>query len=1158
MSSLLCLPRSFTSLLLFLILPQVLAEPATVPFSDCFDRGANTSQKLDINTVYAQILPNEVWGKYLNLTLLGNSSQGITGFSNTSNSLSTLFTTTNILTLTAATNTSYLCSTLRPPSPLPALDASALNYCPVAPGPFAFSVTVPLGNRRALTTLTTRVRAVDPFTQELFCIDVSTTPLDPSHESPYGQARIILWATVALTIAYWAVVGVARVISAWGRGITRPERGLWARARSAGFILASAISGERLAASPALMRFCTPSMRDIIFHTQWCSALVMVAVEWPAFVYPILSQTAWSTLTYNVTLVSTSESHWDPLTAAPYSPPQEFADQLADPSSPLFVDASAPNVLFTLPQNATRGIAAFAYTVGLRPEDLFATCLILFLGIIGAMILISVFVWCIDHLANLVFGSNSDSPYPGLHTVSRLGNSRNLDVKEDAAAAVMSSEENKSQSGHAANLFRPSSRFSLPVGAGNTTDRGISTHRAWWRIRSDINSFHGSVLHGNIVRILVLFHLPVTIFSCYHMTLPHHRASMGSIILAALSFTVFSVLIPIHLVLRVTVTSTNKLYEETRTLLNYGPLYNHYRHGSQMFASLLFATNLVFGVTIGAGQKSGTTQAIIILVVEVMSALVTSVWLPWGSGASMGLISFLFCVARIVVAVLLVILTPAISIGTGPAGWVAYGIMIIMALVFLALLLMLLVKLVEAVVRIVGQIGFDRSKHVVDSGLLGALGLIGCCGPSSGRRKRKSRRSQQGQQNTHRSSDSSSYIPPLSPTAMYEPPDSATQLTHPPKFLGSSSRKGSTNSGPPASVLRPEHALMPYREDSDDEGYIMGAWQPFPPQRSGYVPVTDGSRGSASETGESNQAQKHSKQSSGFSRVRGGRANMDSPYSIAPGGRSSGGSIHTFPSIGANTAGGYSPSGPGPSGLSNSAIPPPAFYDYDDDSPPPSLSNISNVGMNGLPPGAMQPSHVRTKSQSAIIEDAGWLVPILNSTGVSSPPAPQQQDGSNRNETNASSTGGVVGLLRPRLSSLAAAMTSGSTSNTGPTANFNNNNRQDDRDDNDDEDDDDDDSEHQQPKKKPWYFLKRHRAQSSGDSTSPRPSPPAVDPEFGGLSDISAPSGQAGRSFVVIRKNQTSSARAAQTSTSSGPPPSDSTGGSVTTHGPRTGMTATF
>lgn len=139
-------------------------------------------------------------------------------------------------------------------------------------------------------------------------------------------------------------------------------------------------------------------------------------------------------------------------------------------------------------------------------------------------------------------------------------------------------------------------------------------------------------------------------------------AGTTSIVLAALSFVVFSILIPLHLVIRVTFTTTNKLYDETKTLLSLGPLYNHYRHGSQLFATLFFATNIAFGVTIGAGQKSGTAQAVIILVIEVISALVTSIWLPWGSGASMGLISFLFCVARIVIAVLLVILTQAVRI----------------------------------------------------------------------------------------------------------------------------------------------------------------------------------------------------------------------------------------------------------------------------------------------------------------------------------------------------------------------------------------------------------------------------------------------------------------------------------------------------------------
>ena len=171
----------------------------------------------------------------------------------------TLFTTTSVLTLSAWSNSSYLCQNMRPQSPLPPVKSSDGTYCPITSGPFAFSSTVPWGRNRELTTLITRLRAVDPFGKELVCLDIFTTPLDPRPKSPYGKAEIIFWSTVSLTMAYWVVVGIARISSAWGRGITRPGRGLWSRAQSAGYILASAISGERLANAPALLRFCKPS-----------------------------------------------------------------------------------------------------------------------------------------------------------------------------------------------------------------------------------------------------------------------------------------------------------------------------------------------------------------------------------------------------------------------------------------------------------------------------------------------------------------------------------------------------------------------------------------------------------------------------------------------------------------------------------------------------------------------------------------------------------------------------------------------------------------------------------------------------------------------------------------------------------------------------------
>ena len=312
---------------------------------------------------------------------------------------------------------------------------------------------------------------------------------------------------------------------------------------------------------------------------------------------------------------------------------------------------SVRNALFMLPDDARPGITSFAYTVGLRSQDLFSVCLAVFLSIIGGTILLSLMVWSVDWLATSLldaFGKGSQhnqiSRLTGARS-PRLGfSSSTRDVLESTTAIMGNTEENRS-----IHLSHVTSRFG----------QSASSRKAWWR-RTNLNSFHGSVLIGNLVRILVLFHLPVTIFSCYQMTLARSQASLTSIALAAMSFIIFSVVLPVILVTRVTITTTNKLYDELQTLLSIGPLYNHYRHGSQLFASLFFATNFAFGVTIGCGQKSGTVQAIIILIVEVVSALVTSVWLPWGKGAGMGVISFSFCVARIVVAVLLVILTPTV------------------------------------------------------------------------------------------------------------------------------------------------------------------------------------------------------------------------------------------------------------------------------------------------------------------------------------------------------------------------------------------------------------------------------------------------------------------------------------------------------------------
>lgn len=317
-----------------------------------------------------------------------------------------------------------------------------------------------------------------------------------------------------------------------------------------------------------------------------------------------------------------------------------FSEQLNDPASVLYVDAASPNTLFMLPAGTNDGIPSFAASIGLREQDLFGVCLSLFLALVAAALALSLLIHILEWLgAFLSKGSHSTQ-----RSGTRSPGPRYASAGKDTLDTV-TGDEDRSMSSHY--LFR---------------GRAPQASKSWKRrlLRSGLNSFHGSILHGNLVRLLILFHFPITIFSCHQMTLGRSHATLISIALAAVSFSIISVLIPVLLVFRLISTSTNKLYDETGTLLALGPLYNHYRHGSQLFACIFFATNIAFGLTIGCGQKSGTAQAIVILIIEVASALGTSIWLPWGQGASMGLISFLFCVARIVIAVLLVILTPVV------------------------------------------------------------------------------------------------------------------------------------------------------------------------------------------------------------------------------------------------------------------------------------------------------------------------------------------------------------------------------------------------------------------------------------------------------------------------------------------------------------------
>ena len=240
--------------------------------------------------------------------------------------------------------------------------------------------------------------------------------------------------------------------------------------------------------------------------------------------------------------------------------------------------------------------------------------------------------------------------------------------------------------------------------------------------------------------------------------------------------------------------------------------------------------------------------------------------------------------------------------------------------------------------------------------------------------------------------------------------------------------------------------MQPYKEESDDEtGFIMGAWQPFPApeERPPSRPTPEAPK-------------------SGFARVAGGRAHIDSPYAIASG------STQTFPSV-------ERPHGP--SSLANPSVA--------EDSPPPTPSIASASAVKGLPPGAMAPAHVRTKSQTAVIEN----VPFVSAQAVAATGA----------------TGEIVAAVAsPERHARAETMVGL--------------------------------EEAQQPKKKHWYNRKKNRRMSESDvgappspapqesgrsfvvMRKPRPGAPSASQPSAASAPLGGPADEQGRrSFTVLR-----------------------------------------
>ncbi|GAA6007646.1 hypothetical protein JCM11491_003910 [Sporobolomyces phaffii] len=669
-------------------------------------------------------------GDVLRVVMTGTTVDTSQGYSNDTNLVSTLVLESSVLTFEVFHNSSALCSAIRTTTGDTGTitNGSAVvteSGCPYGGGEIALGFSIPLTDSYPLTTVTTNLVALDPSNPalRLACYDLSFTPYYPDYFA-YALVHYVVIGIIAMFLVLyvlarfyasytsWLSDNEAHIASSLTLKITSASdpsmRQMW------GAIWFNAWAGKQIVMSGSLRRYVTAELRELFATIAWFTLVGTVAVDWPGFAYPVFKQTAWSTLVWNNTLPFTSPARAVSPRAAT-SLPSSFASQMQDVNSPLYLDQNLPAVLLDL-EGSNQGIEKWARIVGVRHEDVWSVCAFTFFAICAAVIAAHALFFAFDSFLDAVgpkrkggrgqrLGTGSVQPPPFR--------------RDDTSYSVQKESIHENYEGRPSDASLGRYLDSGDYEEENFVDDGADYEH---RPEDDFPSWrlHLALLQGNLTRILLLFHLPLTIFSVYQFTL-RATAPTSTFALAVVTFAAVCVAWPVALLWTIHRTPARELYTSLPVLLSTGVLYNTYAEECCLFPLVTFAASLVVGVAIGAVQAAGTAQTAVVLLVEVGSTVCQSLWLPWGDHAAMGPLAFGLSLARIVTSVLLVVLSPTVAISTEAASWIAYVVFLVQGVVIVLLLAVLGFKFFELVVRLVGRVPFDESRSGRGAGLFGAL-----------------------------------------------------------------------------------------------------------------------------------------------------------------------------------------------------------------------------------------------------------------------------------------------------------------------------------------------------------------------------------------------------------------------------------------------------
>lgn len=223
----------------------------------------------------------------------------------------------------------------------------------------------------------------------------------------------------------------------------------------------------------------------------------------------------------------------------------------------------------------------------------------------------------------------------------------------------------------------------------------------------------GSFAVGIVVRMFFnLFAFPLLVFTFFQFFVSPRGSPVYLTVLAALLLVAWLAIAAWigHQLFRTLPRET--LFTDNRLAMKFGTFYNTYTEQGSIFFAIDLLTVLLRSIAVGAVQRSGLAQIILLAVIEIFYFFSLIVYKPFDPDTSMNLVSCLTSGLRFVLIFLSLPFLNSLDVDLITRQWLGYVILVIHGLVILLFLMHAVQVVVEVLVRRSSASADDKSSTV--------------------------------------------------------------------------------------------------------------------------------------------------------------------------------------------------------------------------------------------------------------------------------------------------------------------------------------------------------------------------------------------------------------------------------------------------------------